>query len=270
MIRIHRGTEPANLKPVRETKLDFVRAIARNRPPTSTEIDGYDIVKPDLWRMQHHKCCYCEQKKLPQFNDVEHYRPKARADRGPGFGKYGYWWLAWDWDNLLFSCDLCNRSRKSDQFPLAPNSVPLDERTEEQPPGKEYPLLLDPAADDPMDHIRFCEVKIHEELRWIPVAKNGSERGARTIATLKLDSTPELGDLLNEHARQFLLPAANEIKEVLSGTRPTAAKVRRLWNRRVLPLVAPSMPYAALSFDFFDQQFPEETRLRWRLDLPRP
>ena len=39
----------------------------------------------DLCSAQHCKCCYCERNNFEaSYNDVEHYRPKLRADRGPG------------------------------------------------------------------------------------------------------------------------------------------------------------------------------------------
>ena len=39
------------------------------------------------------------------FGDVEHYRPKSI-----------YWWLAYVYDNYLASCQICNRSVKSNNF----------------------------------------------------------------------------------------------------------------------------------------------------------
>ncbi|MBI4604805.1 MAG: hypothetical protein HY721_22815 [Planctomycetes bacterium] len=39
--------------------------------------------------------------------DVEHFRPKKI-----------YWWLAYCYDNMLYACQLCNQSFKSDHFPV--------------------------------------------------------------------------------------------------------------------------------------------------------
>jgi hypothetical protein len=55
----------------------------------------YQVVRPDLWRAQHFKCCYCERNNFESSrSDVEHFRPAMRARRGPRFSEHGYWWLA--------------------------------------------------------------------------------------------------------------------------------------------------------------------------------
>lgn len=90
MIPISRGPEPANLAAVRVAQLQLLRALGR--PPVSKEIDGYKVVGHELWAVQRHKCCYCERRIMKSFNDVEHYRPKASANRTPGSPDgHGYW-----------------------------------------------------------------------------------------------------------------------------------------------------------------------------------
>lgn len=54
------------------------------------------------------KCAYCEAPTaVVAHGDVEHFRPKSV-----------YWWLAYCYDNYLFSCQICNQSFKKDEFPL--------------------------------------------------------------------------------------------------------------------------------------------------------
>jgi hypothetical protein len=66
--------------------------------------------KNQLKKESHGKCAYCEAPTATvAHGDVEHFRPKSV-----------YWWLAYCYDNYLFSCQLCNQSFKSDNFPLAP------------------------------------------------------------------------------------------------------------------------------------------------------
>jgi len=165
MIRIDRRHEPAVLATERGTELPRVRAIAITRSPTADDIGtSYKpaAVVRALQDAQHNKCCYCERFVEDKYHDVEHWRPKARADRTHGAIDPGYWWLAWTWSNLLFSCNNCNRPNrdvdgrlvgKGDRFPLAEGSIPLV--AELAAPGRELPLLLDPAARDidPIDHI---------------------------------------------------------------------------------------------------------------------
>src|ERR1043166_1757000 len=79
-------------------------------------------VKEALRVAQNNKCCYCER----CFEDsaylhIEHYRPKGayKQNRRDKRRFPGYYWLAYDWDNLYLSCHPCNCSHKGDLFPLA-------------------------------------------------------------------------------------------------------------------------------------------------------
>jgi uncharacterized protein (TIGR02646 family) len=75
----------------------------------------YEVVEA-LMAIYHDKCAYCESKEFdPQ---VEHYRPKnkvVRAARHPG-----YYWLAFEWSNLVSTCFDCNKvgTGKGNRFPL--------------------------------------------------------------------------------------------------------------------------------------------------------
>lgn len=66
------------------------------------------------------KCAYCETStEVVAHGDVEHFRPKSI-----------YWWLAFAFDNYLFSCQICNQTFKGDRFPtggptLAPPVMPV-------------------------------------------------------------------------------------------------------------------------------------------------
>ena len=64
--------------------------------------------KKQLKAESHGKCAYCEAPTaVVAHGDVEHFRPKSV-----------YWWLAYCYDNYLFSCQLCNQSFKGNEFPL--------------------------------------------------------------------------------------------------------------------------------------------------------
>jgi uncharacterized protein (TIGR02646 family) len=167
VIAIRRAAEPSWLSAVRNREVARVEAALASdptaKPPKAPEALTSDLVgeayRPadkDLWRMQHRKCCYCESPIPTSFNDVEHYRPKARVtQRKGGNPEPGYWWLAWTWENLLYACPGCNRSAKNDQFPLGPAGKRLSPK---QPPsGQEDPLLIDPSAPGahPEPHFRF-------------------------------------------------------------------------------------------------------------------
>lgn len=59
------------------------------------------------------KCAYCECS-VPQVahGDVEHFRPKSK-----------YWWLAYCYENYLFSCQICNQIYKGDEFPVGAQAL---------------------------------------------------------------------------------------------------------------------------------------------------
>ena len=133
-----------------------------------TDLYKDDRLRAALEKLFKFKCAYCESPVGPANGmDVEHYRPKGRVAERKDHS--GYYWLAYDWENLYLSCQLCNQRRedkplldefttlpsagKQDQFPIE------DESARAMAPGdpieNEMPLLLDPNIDDPELHITF-------------------------------------------------------------------------------------------------------------------
>ena len=158
------------------------------------EVYGADDVRCQLDKDQHNKCAYCEcNPGVCGNNEVEHYRPKT-CYRGSLEEKRteshypGYYWLAYEWDNLLMCCRKCNEL-KSDYFPL------MDE-TKRNIDGRdisgEVPLLINPYYDDPADYIEY-----NEHMMRAKKDSSGqiSQRGDMTIRMLKLN---ERLDLLNQ------------------------------------------------------------------------
>ncbi len=262
MIPVDRGPEPAELAAVRAVRLPTVTAIAATREPTSDEITGYSVAKPALVRAQGAKCCYCEQQVEGKYDDVEHFRPKAGAVRGPGFPTTGYWWLAWSWTNLLLACKSCNSEFKRTLFPLAPGSVVL--APHQPPPGGESPLLLDPASEDPIDHIQFHPA---ERGRWRPSARGGSVRGDTTIRVLGLDRGSLL-DFYKRHVNERVRPEVEAVRSVMASGDPRAVQAR--WHLARRRLLRATHLFAALAYDALVVLLPPGDRAPWRLALERP
>jgi len=121
------------------------------------------------------KCCYCERKRnQKRESDVEHFRPKAEVAEAPGHP--GYWWMAYDWENYLFSCKTCNQDYKKNRFPL------LKESQRALGPGthRERPVLIDPATEDPTGFIGY----VWESDRVIAIGLDEDGRGDRTVNEL--------------------------------------------------------------------------------------
>jgi hypothetical protein len=205
-------------------------------------IYGHASVKAVLQRAQYDKCCYCEGIFHGHAaGDVDHFRPKGYCQQGPKSSRYypGYYWLAYQWDNLLFSCQVCNRSYKRNLFPLADPLARALSRTEDT--TREAPLLLDPSGpDDPREHIQF-----HED-----VPRGITEMGRTTVDVLKLDRVA-----LNDRRREKLntvrtlrsvvtLLADDASPEAVATVADARAELRKV--------VEPSSAYSAMVLDFIN------------------
>ena len=266
MIRVARGSEPAELLAERARRLPELRAIAATRPPVSKDFEGYGVAKPFLAEASGSKCWYCEKRVEVKNEPVEHYRPKTQANRGDRFPKHGYWWLALTWENLFFVCDDCNKA-KGTYFPLDAGSTALV--AEAAPPGAEIPLLIDPCAIDPTLHIEFV---IEAATRtWRPRARGGSPIGAKTIEVLGLDGItkrPGIVDFFRDHVIDRVLPQVEKLREAMD-RRDTRA-VADQWDEACRKLLRRSNLYAALSYDARGYFLREPARKPWGLVIPRP
>jgi uncharacterized protein (TIGR02646 family) len=196
MIFVQRSAEPPS--EVRERLEAVTRKLcaAYDKNPTgyesgekafsfSSALYASASVKEALKKAQHNKCCFCESRVTHvAFGDVEHFRPKKGYKQRPRdeLGRPGYYWLAYQWTNLLFCCEVCNRRQKQNLFPL-------------QRPGRralchhhaierERPLFIDPAAEDPAALIGFRGE--------YPYAIDDNRRGKATIDALGLATREEL------------------------------------------------------------------------------
>ena len=131
-------------------------------------IYGHPTVKTKLIDIQDDKCCFCERKvSAGEPGHIEHYRPKGgyKKDDQSKLIKPGYYWLAYDFNNLFFSCNRCNTSYKKNYFPLvdetkrAINNSAHDIYLED-------PLIISP-SDDPKPHLIFVKEKIKPNNRSI-------------------------------------------------------------------------------------------------------
>jgi uncharacterized protein (TIGR02646 family) len=141
-------------------------------------IYGCEEVKDALTAVQNGKCCFCESKmRHVSDGDVEHFRPKGRWKQVNGTPKVypGYYWKAYDWDNLFLACQKCNQREKQDLFPIESNSVRALNHHSDL--SRELPTFIHPEYDDPENHIDFLDQYI----------KHKTPRGKTTISELGLD-----------------------------------------------------------------------------------
>lgn len=154
----------------------------RDFKPTdfSSTIYGNKAVKSLLLKVQHGKCCFCEQKRPHgREGDVEHFRPKTgfQIDSESLLQKPGYYWLAYDFDNLFYACKVCNQEYKKNFFPLTDETKRAFSHNNDW--KNEESLILHPEFDNPSDHIEF--------VAEIAKPKDGSPKGRVTIELVGLN-----------------------------------------------------------------------------------
>jgi hypothetical protein len=137
------------------------------------------------------RCAYCDSRAKDATDNpaAEHWRPKRAPEvvvagkRTPVSNHSGYFWLAYDWRNLVPACSQCNSNGKGNLFPVAKAHVTAGAAPWPEPADldkAEDPLLLHPYFGDPPDeHLRFGEGGIVSAL-------NGSARGVESIRCFKL------------------------------------------------------------------------------------
>lgn len=105
------------------------------------------------------RCMYCEDS---QATAIEHFWPRSLRPQG-----------AFIWENLLFACAHCNSNEKRTQFPQDANG---------------QPLLIDPTAEDPLDHLVLVPLTGKFEPR-IDADGQQSPKGRKSIDTYGLYRT---------------------------------------------------------------------------------
>lgn len=122
------------------------------------------------------KCGYCEVM-IPsyEFALIDRFRPYNGVRDGRTYYKDLYWWLTYEWDNLIYSCPECSQY-KSNYFPIKGKRA-----TATSPKHLliyEKPQLINPCTDSPLDHFR---TDIDGHLIGL------TDEGDQTIELLKLN-----------------------------------------------------------------------------------
>lgn len=171
----------------------------KNNHNFSTSYYKHKEVVKALQDLYHKKCAYCETNTSAGASlQVEHFRPKAKVTEVPfdattGVGHQGYYWLGYEWSNLLLSCAKCNeKGAKGNHFPIANESFRVIKHplttTNELDRNKcvitcaelanENPLLLNPETDEVENHLIFLPDG---------TVKGITSKGKKTVEILKLN-----------------------------------------------------------------------------------
>lgn len=151
-----------------------------------------DDVKKRLIKIYGNTCAFCETDTTAgAVLQVEHYRPKAKVTDDKSHE--GYYWLGYEWTNLLYACSSCNRA-KSTHFPIVGKRVynpPIIETYLDKSKCEsnysdlvnEKPLILNPEEHNFIPELHFI-ISPMGRIRKI------SKRGEETIQKCKLDRKP--------------------------------------------------------------------------------
>lgn len=177
--------------------------------PFNREIDKE--LKKYLHEAFHGKCGYCEIKiELPDLGRVDRYRPNNGVRDQNEYYEDLYWWLTFEWDNLVYSCKECNQF-KGNYFPIKGRRA-LNENDDYV---SEHRMLLNPYLDEPENHLRY-EYNGHGRIDAL------TEEGNQTIELLRLNRT----DLIEgrKRARKELL---DEVESLINGSRVENETLKR-------------------------------------------
>jgi uncharacterized protein (TIGR02646 family) len=208
--------------------------------------------KPVLQTIFHNKCAYCESSlSKAGYGDIEQFRPKTI-----------YWWLAYEWENQLISCQACNQHHKKTYFPVSKpkQQNEIREKTVAQLNKMELPLLLNPFDDEPEKHLKYVIYKAPGTISIVPV----TDRGIATTEIIGLNR-PELQKRRYEHYRKLKI-----MLDVLKKVKPLSGATEKKVIAELKAAMHPGSEFAGLA-RYFVQEFERENGAIEKLNetLPR-
>jgi len=199
----------------KKARSETAKAIWAKRRKEAYDFDAHrpiwGAMKDYLRVLFHGKCAYCDAKfETVAWGDVEHYRPKKKVtdENGDPIDHPGYYWLAYDLDNLLPSCQLCNQAKgKANRFPLRDETKRLSKPSRSDRLNTEEPLLFNAYLHEPTAHLEFVPGKNDKAFGTV---RGIDDIGTTTEAVYDLNREP-----LIEARRKEQNSARARIKEAL-------------------------------------------------------
>ena len=184
--------------------------------------DGKPVKITDLYKEQkriyfqhddhfYGKCVYCESLiSSNQPGDIEHFRPKGKVTDldnkevmiivdGEEISHPGYYWLAYEWTNLMPACADCNRpsSGNSEGKKIGKwMKFPVEGQYAHQPGDEvnETPLLINPLVEDPSLHLKIDSLGIIDTVQDSTIGKTCLEVFGLNDRTSLVDERKEMYD----------------------------------------------------------------------------
>ena len=157
--------------------------------PFNKEIDIE--LKTYLHEKFYGKCGYCEIN-IPTIDHgtVDRFRPHNGVRDKNEYYQDLYWWLTFEWDNLIYCCKECNQY-KANYFPIGGKRA----LTENDNLNKENKLLLNPCEDEPQEHFYYSN-------EGYIISK--TIQGDQTVELLRLNDRTSLIELRKEARKEIL------------------------------------------------------------------
>lgn len=291
--------EAATLRAIERWESWYVDSERSDKPPNWPDADQQiwrELRDKLLAHVTHHKCAYCETRVARNPADTEHYRPKGAVSfrrlestqaeivrvstpDGNRVKHPGYFWLAFNFHNLLPSCRRCNAIHgKQTQFPLRASryvflhkpaeDTPLADGSIESPTWRgwfylspsdldilEEPMLLHPYNDNPRRDLVFLDCGT-----VLPRQGGDAEKANHSINVFDLNDEALR---LERQERQLLARHVylGKVCSLLEDGRNLEESYGEAF--RVVKLLSPSSAYSAAARDAVYKCIPEECRGVW-------
>lgn len=164
MIRTIRVKEPALFKSneIKEYKNILsahfsqpVKQRSQSKFPINNLQNKLKSILPDLLKKTNNKCAYCESELNLSSATIDHFRPHyVAADRNGKISSEHYWWLTFNWNNLIPACQECNTTKKN-YFPTYRQRATVRYSGKETLYNKEYPVFIDPDFENPETYFYY-------------------------------------------------------------------------------------------------------------------
>ena len=228
MRKVFKDFDKKPLALIKQETLDHLETIIESKDAKKIKSDLYrgkyvkengtkgDAVIEELNTFYHSKCAYCEDYSTVY---IEHYRPKGRVIQT---SHGGYFWLCYEWSNLLPTCHECNKiaGGKGDQFPVKKTHLTLKDCLENGELSsdkinaiylnqQEEPYLLHPEIDEPKDFLGF-EIDTHKKGIAIKGLDGANGRGFHTWKICNLNRE----DLLLKRYERVIDQIKDDLRKV--------------------------------------------------------
>ncbi len=191
MIKVFKNLEHVPLGLASETSIIRRREALTEKNNHKFDIDIYNKGCIEFLKdIYQNKCCFCETNVAAgAYWHIEHFRPKKRVANLKNH--QGYYWLGYEWSNLMLSCNRCN-NKKGNKFPISDETrrvrtpvldstgfVTTDYCNISSPVfSNEQAILINPEIDIPEEHFIFMPNGEIKEL---------TDRGHETIMICDLN-----------------------------------------------------------------------------------